>query len=69
MSGLSSAADTVNLLPPTLRNSCLKIAPKVWQLEKWLHRSNSAARGQIAFIFHKMVLRGSREEAELSKPT
>jgi len=61
MSGLSSAADAVHL-----KNICLKFAPKVRQLEKRLHPSNSAARG---FKFHKMVLRGSRKDAELSKPS
>jgi len=41
------------------------------QLEKRLHRSNSAARGQITFKFHKMVglLCGCRKAAELWKPT
>jgi len=69
MSGLSCAADAVHLGPRNLRNVCLKIAPKVRQLEKRLHRSNEAAGRQIAFKFHKMVLRGSKEEAVLSKPT
>jgi len=54
--------------PPTLGNICLKIAPKVRHWEKRLHRSNSAARGPIAFKFHK-VLYGTAEAAELSKPT
>jgi len=35
---------------------------------KTLHRSNSAARGQIAFKFHKMVLCGSTNAAKLSSP-
>jgi len=63
MSGLSSAADPVQE-PPTLRSICPTGAPKVRQLEKRLHRSNSAARGQIAFKFHKMVLCGCRKAAE-----
>jgi len=42
---------------------------KVQELEKRLHHSNSAARRQIAFKFHKMVLCGTMEAAELSKPT
>jgi len=69
MSVFSYAADAIHLGPPTLRNICLKIAPNVRQLEKRLHRSNSARHGQIAFKFYKMVLCGSREDAELSKPT
>jgi len=44
-------------------------APKVPQLEKRLHHSNSAARGHIAFKFCKMVLCDFGEAAELSKPT
>jgi len=59
MSGFSSAADRVQLVPPTLRSICPIGAPKVRQLEKRLHRSNSAAHGQIAFIFHKMALCGT----------
>jgi len=68
MSGLSSVADAVHLEPPTLKNICIKIAFKVRQLEKRLHRSNSAVRRQIAFKFHK-ISRFSREDAELSKHT
>jgi len=41
MSGLSSVADVVHKEPPTLRKICLKIAPKVRQLEKQLHRSQA----------------------------
>jgi len=67
MSGLSSAVDPMQLEPPTLRSICPTKAPKVWQLEKRLHRSNSAARGQIAFKFYKPVLCGSQKAAELSK--
>jgi len=52
---LSSAAQPVHPEPPTLRSICPIGTPKVRQLEKRLHRSNSAARGQIAFKFRKMV--------------
>jgi len=62
MSGLSSAADPVHLGPPTLRSICPIGASKLRQLEKWLHHSNSATRGQIAIT---MVLLGSREAGEL----
>jgi len=65
MSGLSSATDPIQLWPLTLRSICPTGAPKARQLEKRLHRSNSAARGQIAFIFYKMVLRGSVKEGQL----
>jgi len=70
MSGRSSAANAVpvHLGPPTLRNFCFKISPQVRQLEKRLHRSNSAARRQIAFRFHKMALRGSRETRNCHSP-
>jgi len=47
----------------------LKIVPKVRQLEKRLNRSKYASRELIEFKFHKVVLRGSRKDAELSKPT
>jgi len=53
---------------PRLRSIVPIGAPKVRQLEKRLHRSNSAAREQTAFKFRKMVLRGSTEDAELSNP-
>jgi len=68
MSGLSSVADPVQLGPQTLTSICPIGASKVRQLEKRLHHSNLAARGQIAFKFHKMVLCGSRKAAELSNP-
>jgi len=61
MSGLLSAADAVQLGPPTLRSICPIGAPKVRQFEKRLHRSNSAARGQDC------VLCGTVKAAELSK--
>jgi len=70
MSGLSSAAEPrAARAPPTLRSICPIWVPKVRQLGKRLHRSNSAARGQIAFKFYKMVLCVYRNAAELSKPT
>jgi len=37
--------------------------------KKRLNSSNSAARGQIAFRFYKIILCGTVEAAELSKPT
>jgi len=40
----------------------------VGQLEKRLYRYNSAARGQIMFKFHKMVLRGSRKMQNCQNP-
>jgi len=55
--------------PPTLSSICPVRAPEVRQLEKRLHRSNSAARGQIAFKFHKIVFCGARKAAALSKLT
>jgi len=69
MSGISSAANLVQQGPPTLRSICSVGIPKVRQLEKQLRRSDSAAREQIAFKFHKMVLCGSRKAADLWKPT
>jgi len=66
---LSSAADHVQLGPPTLKSICPIWAPKVQQLEKRLHRSKSAARGQFAFKFHQMVLCGTMEATELSERT
>jgi len=65
MSGLSSAADLVQLGPPTLRSICPVGATKARQSEEQLHHSISAARGHIAFIFHKVVLCGSRKATEL----
>jgi len=65
MSRLSSAADAVIKNPPILKPICRIGAPKERQLEKRLHRSNSAARGQIAFTFYKMILGGSVKEAKL----
>jgi len=65
ISMLSSAADPVQLGLPTLRSIVPIGAPKVQQLEKRSHCSNSAAREQIAFKFRKMVLCGSAEAAEL----
>jgi len=59
----------VQLRPLTLRSICPVGGPKVQQLEKRLHCSNSAARGQLAFRFHGIVLYGTVEAAELSKPT
>jgi len=59
----------VQLGPPTLRFICPIGAPKVRQLEEWLHRSNSAERGQIAYKFHEIVLCVSLEAAESSKHT
>jgi len=67
MSGLSAAANHVQLGPPTPRSICPIGAPKVRQLEKQLHNSNLVERRQIAFKFHKMVLCGFVEDAELSK--
>jgi len=57
MSGLSSVADLVQLRPPTLRSIC-PVGP--------LKCTDSAARGQIAFKFHKIVLRRSRNAVKLS---
>jgi len=54
--------------PPTLRSICPIGAPKV-QMVKQLLRSISAAQEQIVFKFHKMVLHGTMEAAELSTPT
>jgi len=68
MFGLSPAADPVQLGPSMLRSSCTIGARRVRQLKKRLHRSNSAARGQIAFTFHMVVLCSTEETAELSKP-
>jgi len=69
MSALSSAADHVQLGPlPTLRSICPTGALIVRQLEKRLHRFNSAARGQFAFRFHKMGLCGSRKASECQNP-
>jgi len=51
-----------------MRNVCLKIAPKGRQLEKRSHRSNSAARGQTAFKFHKIGLHGSRKARNCENP-
>jgi len=53
MSGLSPAADLMHPALPTLRFICPIGESKVRQLEKQLHRSNSAARGQIAFKYRK----------------
>jgi len=66
---LSSAAEPVQLGPPTLEIHLPIGAHKVRQLEKRLHRSNLATRGPIAFKFHKMVLCGTTEAVELSKLT
>jgi len=67
MSGLSSDAKPVHLESPTLRSICPIGALKVRQLEKrlGLHHSNSAARGQIAFKFHKVVLCRTLKASEL----
>jgi len=64
MYGLACAAHPVQLGPPTLRSTCPIGAPKVRQLEKRPHRSNSAERGQIVFKF-KTVLCRSVEDAKL----
>jgi len=69
MSMLSNVANPVQLWPPALRSIYPIGAPEVCQLERQLHRFNSAARGQIAFLFYKIVFCGSRKKAELWKPT
>jgi len=66
---LSFAAVPLQQGPPTLRSIVPIGTPNVRQLEKRFHRSNAAVCGRIAFIFHKIVLRGSVTEAELWKPT
>jgi len=69
MFGLSCAAEPMHLEPPNYRTICPVGAPKVLQLEKRLCHSNSATHGLIAFKFCKVVLCGTAEAAELSKPT
>jgi len=47
---------------PNSENHLHENRPKLRQLEKRLNRSNSAAREQIAFKFHKMVLHCTRKK-------
>jgi len=50
---------------PNSEIHCPNWTPKAGQLENRFRRSNLAARGRIAFKFHKMVLRSSVKKAEL----